>query len=133
MLVKLADRSHNVEDLYNMKIEKIHKYVKETRTWIYPLCAYGKANYPELSNGLTILKNKIRSLTELTENSSIGMRMGNIQNLCRKNSYINLNYSMVDPCIRGFTLRTCCFTQVKKYNSISQKTYNHIDIKGCNF
>lgn len=67
LLVKLADRSHNVEDLYNMKIEKIHKYVKETRTWIYPLCAYGKANYPELSNGLTILKNKIRSLTELTE------------------------------------------------------------------
>ncbi|MBQ8218466.1 MAG: hypothetical protein IJZ79_01835 [Bacilli bacterium] len=66
-LIKLADRSHNVEDLYNMKPEKIHKYVKETRTWIYPLATYGKANYPELSNGFTILKSKIVSLTELTE------------------------------------------------------------------
>lgn len=67
ILIKLADRSHNVEDLYNMKIEKLHKYVKETRTWIYPLATYGKANYPELSNGFTILKAKIVSLTECTE------------------------------------------------------------------
>lgn len=67
LLVKLADRSHNVEDLYNMKTEKIHKYVRETRMWIYSLSTYGKANYPELSNGLTILKSKIVSLTEATE------------------------------------------------------------------
>lgn len=49
LLVKLADRSHNVESLSCMKIEKIHKYVAETRNWIYPLCSYGKQNYPELS------------------------------------------------------------------------------------
>ena len=67
LLIKLADRSHNVEDLYNMKTEKLHKYVRETRTWIYPLTTYGKANYPELSDGLTILKAKIVSLTECTE------------------------------------------------------------------
>ena len=66
-LIKLADRSHNVEDLYVMKPEKLHKYVTETRTWIYPLATYGKANYPELSNGFTILKAKIVSLTECTE------------------------------------------------------------------
>lgn len=67
ILVKLADRSHNVEDLYNMRIEKLHKYVRETRRWIYPLAAKGKADYPELSNGFTILKSKIISLTECTE------------------------------------------------------------------
>lgn len=67
LLVKLADRSHNVEDLYNMKIEKLHKYVKETRDYLYPLAKYGKQTYPELSNGFTILKAKIVSLTELTE------------------------------------------------------------------
>lgn len=67
ILIKLADRSHNVEDLYVMKPEKLHKYVKETRTWIYPLVTYGKANYPELSDGFTILKAKIVSLTECTE------------------------------------------------------------------
>ena len=50
-----------------MKIEKLHKYVEETRKWIYPLCSYGKQNYPELSNGFTILKAKIVSLTEETE------------------------------------------------------------------
>lgn len=67
LLVKLADRSHNVETLSCMKTEKIHKYVKETRQWIYPLCSYAKQNYPELSNGITILKAKIVSLTEETE------------------------------------------------------------------
>lgn len=67
LLIKLADRSHNVEDLYNMKIEKLHKYVAETRDFIYPLCSYGKQNYPELSDGFTVLKSKILSLTELTE------------------------------------------------------------------
>lgn len=66
-LIKVADRSHNVEDLYNMKIEKLHKYTKETRNYIYDLCSYCKANYPELSNAFTILKSKILSLTELTE------------------------------------------------------------------
>ena len=67
ILIKLADRSHNVEDLYVMKPEKLHKYVNETRTWIYPLTTYGKATYPEFSDGFTILKDKIVSLTECTE------------------------------------------------------------------
>lgn len=66
-LIKLADRSHNVEDLYTMKIEKLHKYVDETRDFIYPLATYVKQNYTELSNGATILKAKIVSLTECTE------------------------------------------------------------------
>lgn len=67
LLIKLADRSHNVEDLYTMTLTKLHKYVKETRDYIYPLCSFGKTHYPELSNAITILKAKILSLTELTE------------------------------------------------------------------
>ena len=67
LLIKLADRSHNVEDLYTMRIEKLHKYVTETRNYIYPLANYAKQTYPELSNGATILKSKIVSLTECTE------------------------------------------------------------------
>jgi len=67
LLIKLADRSHNVEDLYNMSPEKLHKYVAETREYIYPLASYAKQNYPELSNGITVLKSKIVSLTECTE------------------------------------------------------------------
>ena len=67
LLIKMSDRSHNVEDLYNMKLEKLHKYVTETRQYIYPLSSYAKQNYPELSSGVTILKSKIVSLTECTE------------------------------------------------------------------
>ena len=67
ILIKLADRSHNVEDLYNMLVEKIRKYVKETRNYIYPLASYAKETYPELSNAIQILKSKIVSLTEEAE------------------------------------------------------------------
>lgn len=67
LLIKLADRSHNVEDLYNMKPAKLHEYVRETRKWIYPLAQYGMEAYPEISNSLTILQSKIVSLTECTE------------------------------------------------------------------
>lgn len=68
LLVKLADRSHNVEDLYNMK--NIPKYIKETRDYFIGktgICTYGKQNYPELSGAITIIKSKILSLTEATE------------------------------------------------------------------
>lgn len=67
LLIKVADRSHNVEDLYCMK--NIEKYIQETRVYFLDngLCHYAKAMYPELSNGITILKSKILSLTEATE------------------------------------------------------------------
>lgn len=68
LLIKMADRSHNVEDLYNMK--NIPKYIKETKEYFLggnSIATYGKQNYPELSSGITILKSKILSLTEATE------------------------------------------------------------------
>lgn len=67
LLIKIADRSHNVEDLYNMK--NISKYIDETRRYFldHGICTYGKDHFPELSDGITILKSKILSLTEATE------------------------------------------------------------------
>lgn len=44
VLIKLADCIHNVEDPYNMKTDKAHKYIDKTGKWIYPLCNYGRAN-----------------------------------------------------------------------------------------
>ena len=70
LLIKIADRSHNVEDLYTFTPDKMLKYVTETKEYFLSknsLCAYAKANYPELSNGIVILKSKIMSLTDLTE------------------------------------------------------------------
>ena len=63
LLIKLADRSHNVEDLYNMKLPRIHKYIAETQDYILPLIKYAKQSYPELSNVVVVLKDKIKSLT----------------------------------------------------------------------
>lgn len=67
LLIKLADRSHNSETLYVMKLERMRRYIIETRTWIYDLCKYGKMHYPEYSNELTILKSKIASLCNASE------------------------------------------------------------------
>ena len=66
LLVKFSDRGHNVETLSCMKLDKIHKYVKETRDWIYPLCSYAKQNYPEITTGVTILKSKIAIETSIS-------------------------------------------------------------------
>ena len=67
ILIKLADRSNNVEDLYNKKIEKIFEYIDETKDYIYPMTSYAKQHYPELSNAVTQLKNKIRTNVEAQE------------------------------------------------------------------
>lgn len=63
LLVKLSDRSHNVEDLYNMSDWKLHEYIDETRKYFLPMCAYGMEHYPELVQTIEILQDKITSLT----------------------------------------------------------------------
>lgn len=74
LMIKLADRSHNVEDLYNMK--NITKYIEETRTYFLEngICAYGKDHYPELSDGITMIKSKILSLTEVQEMGELSLK-----------------------------------------------------------
>lgn len=67
LLVKLSDRSHNVEDLYNMSQWKVHEYIGETEKWFLPMCEYGIQHYPEVFQVLEILRNKILSLTQVSE------------------------------------------------------------------
>lgn len=67
LLVKLSDRSHNVEDLYNMSTWKVHEYIGETRKYFLPMCAYGLEHYPELAACIEILRDKIVSLTQAAE------------------------------------------------------------------
>lgn len=67
LLVKLSDRSNNVEDLYNMSAWKVHEYIGETRKFFFPMCAYGLEHYPELRKPLEILKDKITALTRAAE------------------------------------------------------------------
>lgn len=63
LLIKLSDRSHNVEDLYNMSVWKVHEYIGETEKFFLPMCEYGMEHYPELIHAIQILKDKILCLT----------------------------------------------------------------------
>lgn len=67
LLVKLSDRSHNVEDLYNMSAWKVHEYIGETRSFFMPMCEYGLKHYPELEKIIEIFQDKIVSLTQAAE------------------------------------------------------------------
>lgn len=67
LLIKLADRANNTESIYIFSTEKLIKYLKETRKWIFDLCSYGKTHYPQHSNSITILKSKISSLCDVTD------------------------------------------------------------------
>ncbi len=67
LLVKLADRENNVEDLYNMSLWKVHEYVTETREKIFPMCAYAKLHYPFIRSAFVILEDKMKNLTEIAE------------------------------------------------------------------
>lgn len=67
LLIKLSDRSHNVEDLYNMSVWKMHEYIGETRKYFLPMCQYGLAHYPELRKGIEMLQDKIVILTQVSE------------------------------------------------------------------
>lgn len=67
LLVKLSDRSNNVEDLYNMSAWKVHEYIGETNTFFLPMCAYGLEHYPELHKCIEILQDKILCLTQVSQ------------------------------------------------------------------
>ncbi len=64
LLVKLSDRSHNVEDLYNMSVWKVHEYIDETKSYFLPMCKYGLKHYPELLLPIEVLQDKILCLTQ---------------------------------------------------------------------
>lgn len=63
LLIKLSDRGHNVEDLYNMTVWKVHEYVAETEKYIQPIGKFGLAHYPELAKTIMVLMDKIALLT----------------------------------------------------------------------
>ncbi len=67
LLIKLSDRGHNVEDLYNMSVWKVHEYVAETKRYFLPMCQHGVVNFPELYHTIEILLDKMVLLTESAE------------------------------------------------------------------
>ena len=70
LLVKLADRGNNVEDLYNMSVKKTREYIEETKQYFLPMIAHGIAHYPESADGIRILGDKITILINISEATS---------------------------------------------------------------
>lgn len=67
LLVKLSDRSNNVEDMYNMSAWKVHEYIGETERFFHPMAVYGMEHYPGLIGPLEILRDKILCLTQISQ------------------------------------------------------------------
>lgn len=66
-IIKLSDRANNLSTIDAFTKEKMIEYVNETKNLIFPLCKYGKAYYPELSNAITIIKYQMVSICETIE------------------------------------------------------------------
>lgn len=68
LLIKIADRSDNTETIYTFtKQGKMQEYIAETETWVFPLCSYGKEQYPHLSNCITIIKSTIKTAISIAK------------------------------------------------------------------
>lgn len=67
LLLRLADRGNIVEQMHSFSGWRTRRYIYETRNVYLPMCIYGKEHYPELIAPISILMEKIRSLTEVAE------------------------------------------------------------------
>lgn len=67
LLLRLADRGNLVEQLHSFSGWSTRRYIYETRNFYLPMCVYGKEHYPDLIAPVSILMEKMRSLTEVAE------------------------------------------------------------------
>ena len=67
LLVKLADCTCVIEQLYNAPVRTAIEYIYQTRMTYMPMCIRTKELYPELYSAAGILMEKMRSLCEVTE------------------------------------------------------------------
>lgn len=67
VLVRLADRGNLVQNLHGSSLTDAREYVRETRTYFYPMCIYAKEHYPELSMVVSLLMDKLRYMIEVMD------------------------------------------------------------------
>lgn len=67
LMIKLADRGNLVEQLYGISGWTARSYIHETRSFFFPMCIYAKEHYPDLLAPVSVLMEKMRSLTEVAE------------------------------------------------------------------
>lgn len=66
-LVKLADRSTHVENLFDLPVWRARAFIQETRTHYFPLCVFMKEHAPEFTPVVSILLEKMRYLLDMTD------------------------------------------------------------------
>lgn len=67
LLITLADRGNIVEHLYGVSVFSARSYIYETRNYYIPMCIYAKEHYHELLGQISILMEKMRTLTEVSD------------------------------------------------------------------
>ena len=67
MLIKAADRCHNVSTMSSFKPARLQKYINETYNDIIPLIREARQKYPQYEDTFFSFKYQIMSLCELAE------------------------------------------------------------------
>ena len=67
LLVRLADRGNLVEQLYGMSLWDAQEYIRETRTYFFPMCIYGKEHFADIRTIINLLMEKMRTLIEVAD------------------------------------------------------------------
>lgn len=67
LLVKLADRSNIVGNLYLSSIQVAQGYVRDTKQNFFSMCIYGKEHYPDLYLAFGLLMEKMRCLVDVAD------------------------------------------------------------------
>lgn len=67
LLIKLSNRANTCTRLSVLDESKIKEYILENTKYIYPLCTYGKAYYPNFSDQIVNMKYHISSICRVVE------------------------------------------------------------------
>lgn len=67
LLIKLSNRANTCTRLSVLDEDKRREYILENNKYIYPLCTYGKAYYPNFSDQIVNMKYHISSVCRVVE------------------------------------------------------------------
>ena len=67
LLIKLSNRANTCTKLDTLDVNEKKEYIEENTNFIYPLCSYGKAYYPDFSDQIVNMKYHISSVCRIVE------------------------------------------------------------------
>lgn len=67
ILIKAADRHHNVSNMTAYPVDRLAKYVAETREYVLPMMKEARREHPEWATTLIILRDSMKGVLSLAE------------------------------------------------------------------